>query len=109
MVRFASGPSFGPGLPRIAVLLALPLLAGCKDDSGPDEQGNVKVIDVSTGVGAANTFPQIGADIPVASNLGTPDSSLDYGNVTSFGIALSADEHLVFVAGSTRVVAVAVP
>lgn len=60
-------------------------------------------------VGSGNTYPQIGADIPVPQDMGTPDSSLNYGNVTSFGMTLSADEDLLFVAGSTRIVAIDLP
>jgi hypothetical protein len=41
--------------------------------------------------------------------MGAPDSSFNYGNVTSFGMTLSGDEQLLFVAGSTRIVAIDLP
>ncbi|WP_116808132.1 hypothetical protein [Steroidobacter cummioxidans] len=76
---------------------------------GAGGTGHVAVFNTSAAVGANSTFPQIGADIPVPEDMGTPDRDYDYGNVTSFGSTLSADERLLFVAGSTRIVAVELP
>lgn len=71
--------------------------------------GRVKVLDISTAVGLAGTYPQIGPDILVTSDMGASDPDYDYQNVSSFGAALSGNEHILFIAGSTRIVAVAIP
>ncbi|WP_129775649.1 BACON domain-containing protein [Peristeroidobacter soli] len=78
---------------------------------GAGGTGHVEVLDVSTPVGANIYYPQIGANIPVPDDLGTPDPNYwdNYGSVTSFGMTLSADEQLLFIAGSTRIVAIDLP
>jgi hypothetical protein len=76
---------------------------------GPGGTGHVEVLDLSQPVGIAGVFPKLSADITVPSDMGVPDTRDDYGNVTSFGMALSADERLLFVSGPSRIVAIALP
>jgi hypothetical protein len=77
---------------------------------GSGTTGQVKILDTSTAVGSGNVFPQIGADIPVTSDMGLPDNNSPYNpNYVSFGMALSADEQLLFISGSTRIVAIDLP
>lgn len=73
---------------------------------GAGGTGHIEVIDLTTPVGNQE-YPQLGADIPVPSDLGAPGGVS--GNVTSFDAALSTDERLLFVSGSTRIVAIALP
>lgn len=74
--------------------------------------GYFRMLDVSASVGATNVFPQAGSDIPVPEDMGTPDSRYYESNaqgITSFGLEWSADGHLAFLGGSTRVVVKSIP
>lgn len=69
------------------------------------------IFDITTPVGALNVFPQVGADIPVPSDMGAPDTnSLNFPTgYDSFGMTLSPDEQLLFIGGSARIVAIDLP
>ena len=74
--------------------------------------GYFQILDTSASVGASNVFPQIGANIAVTEDMGTPDSSYFESNaqgVTSFGLEWSAEGHLAFLGGSTRIVVRPIP
>ena len=79
---------------------------------GAGGTGYFQILDTSASVGAATVFPQIGGNIAVAEDMGTPDTSYFESNaqgVTSFGLEWSADGHLAFLGGSTRIVVKAIP
>ena len=79
---------------------------------GAGGTGKLRILDISASVGATNVFPQVGADIPVTEDMGTPDSTYFESNaqgITSFGLEWSADGHLAFLGGSTRVVVKSIP
>jgi hypothetical protein len=78
-------------------------------NSNPSTGGIVRVFDITTPVGLTGTYPQIGSDIAVPQDLGLPDSNFTYNNVSSYGLTLSRDLRLAFVAGPEGIVAMQLP